>query len=198
MLRGGKRGNLDKNGAVDIVKIFLNPGKTGDTEMDAEVERRVTLVSESAHQRVVFNHRDIQLTTFAPGGESSFQQKHKANRMHRLQSCTPAPCASPIRLKACCTIAKFCTNHGRSIEKSKSRWPSESVLHVFHTLRPSDSNFITLPVQWISDVFRTRSQALWKNRILNDTVYTVECTYLSFFLDRSITAGYTSTLSSFR
>lgn len=126
MLRGGKRGNLDKNGAVDIVKIFLNPGKTGDTEMDAEVERRVTLVSESAHQRVVFNHRDIQLTTFAPGGESSFQQKHKANRMHRLQSCTPAPCASPIRLKACCTIAKFCTNHGRTIEKSKSRWPSES------------------------------------------------------------------------
>lgn len=37
----------------------------------------------------VFNHRDIQLTTFAPGGESSFQQKHKANRMRRLQSCSP-------------------------------------------------------------------------------------------------------------
>lgn len=57
--------------------------------------------SRKAHQRVVFNHRDIQLTTFAPGGESSFQPQHKVNRMHRAQSYT----LIEYELHVCCTIA---------------------------------------------------------------------------------------------
>lgn len=110
-------------------RYFLNPGKS----VHAEAERRVQRSSRKARiNGSVFNHRDIQLTTFAPGGESSFQQKHKANRMRRLQSCSP--CASNLeRLKAYCTIVKFCANRwrkNRRASRSRVQWKLH-VLHVF-------------------------------------------------------------------
>lgn len=138
---------------------FLNPGKS----VHAEAERRVQRSSRKARiNGSVFNHRDIQLTTFAPGGESSFQQKHKANRMRRLQSCSP--CASNLeRLKAYCTIVKFCANRWRKNRRASRCIPcavkATRFARICKTFRDGS-------IRWISIVILSRTMDLWKDAYL--------------------------------